>query len=71
MNRVCTGARCRTIRNIVTAKGLLRRGMFGVLRRETTTALGRRRILVDWDNGISVPVSPHEIAVETQGEMLS
>ncbi|MEW6297056.1 MAG: hypothetical protein AB1671_04870 [Thermodesulfobacteriota bacterium] len=57
-----TGARCRTLRNILTPKGILPRGSYGTLRYETTT-FGRRVILVDWDQGLSVPVPPHEVEI--------
>ncbi len=57
------GLRCRTLFNVLTAKGLLPRGTQGTWRSEHTTLLGRRVVLVDWDNGLRVAVAPHEIAI--------
>ena len=62
MNRSRSGLRCRTLRNIITPKGLLPRNTEGVFRSEGRH-LGRPVIFADWDNGMSVPVPPHEIAV--------
>ncbi len=56
------GLRCRTLFNVLTAKGLLPRNTQGIWRSEYTT-LGRRVVLVDWDNGLRVAVAPHEIAI--------
>jgi len=62
MNHSRSGVRCRTLCNVITAKGLLPRDTQGILRYEITT-LGRRVAVVDWDNGMRVAVPPHEIAV--------
>jgi hypothetical protein len=62
MNRSRSGLRCRTLRNIITSKGLLPRNTEGVFRSEGRH-MGRPVIFADWDNGMNVPVPPHEIAV--------
>jgi len=62
MNRSRSGLRCRTLRNIITSKGLLPRNTEGVFRSEGRH-LGRSVIFADWENGMDVPVPPHEIAV--------
>jgi hypothetical protein len=62
MTRSRSGLRCRTLRNIITAKGLLPRNTEGVLRSEGRH-LGRPVFFADWENGMSVPVPPHEIAI--------
>jgi hypothetical protein len=62
MNQSRTGVRCRTLCNVITAKGLLPRDTQGILLYETNT-LGRRVVVVDWDNGMRTAVPPHEIAV--------
>jgi hypothetical protein len=62
MNQSRSGVRCRTLCNVVTAKGLLPRDTRGVLLYETNT-LGRRVMVVDWDNGMRMAVPPHEIAL--------
>ena len=62
MNRSRSGLRCRTLRNIITPKGLLPQNTEGVFRSEGRH-LGRPVIFADWDNGMNVPVPPHEIAV--------
>jgi hypothetical protein len=56
------GRRCRTLRNVLTAKGIVPRDTRGTLRYEIND-LGRHLVFADWDNGMSVPVPPHEIAV--------
>lgn len=62
MNRSRSGLRCRTLCNIVTPKGLLPQNTEGVFRSEGRH-LGRPVIFADWENGMSVPVPPHEIAI--------
>jgi hypothetical protein len=62
MNRSRSGLRCRTLRNVITAKGLLPRNTEGVFRSEGTH-LGRAVIFADWENGMSVPVPPHEVVI--------
>ncbi len=62
MNQSRAGVRCRTLCNVITAKGLLPRDTQGILLYEVS-ALGRRVVIVEWDNGIRTAVPPHEIAV--------
>ena len=62
MNHSRAGVRCRTLCNVITAKGLLPRDTQGILLYEIST-LGRRVVMVDWDNGMRMAVPPHEIAV--------
>jgi len=62
MNQARAGARCRTLCNVITAKGLLPRDTQGILLYEEST-LGRRVVVVDWGNGTRTAVLPHEIAV--------
>jgi hypothetical protein len=62
MNQSRSGVRCRTLCNVLTAKGLLPRDTQGVLRYEITT-LGRHVAVVDWDNGLRAAVPPHAIAM--------
>jgi hypothetical protein len=54
------GLRCRTNRFIRTVEGDLPRASEGTIRYEIDN-LGRRLVLVDWDQGFTVPVFPHEI----------
>lgn len=56
-----TGVRCRTVCHLNTVEGLLQRGSHGTIRYELDN-LDRRLVFVDWDNGMKVPVFPHEIA---------
>jgi hypothetical protein len=63
LNRAHTGLRCATQQLVRTVEGNLPRGSQGTLVYEIEN-LGRRLILVNWDNGFSVPVFPHEIDVE-------
>jgi hypothetical protein len=60
-----SGARCRTLRQVNTLKGVLPRDTYGTLRYEMDN-LGRRLVFVDWDNGMGVPVFPLEIEVVEQ-----
>ena len=62
MHQSRAGVRCRTLCNVITAKGLLLRDTQGTLLYEVST-LGRRVAVVDWDNGRRIAVPPHEIAV--------
>jgi hypothetical protein len=57
------GVRCRTIRHLNTIEGLLRRDSQGTIRYEMEN-LDRHLVFVDWDNGMKVPVFPHEIDVQ-------
>lgn len=63
MNQSRAGVRCRTLCNVITAKGLLPRDTQGILLYEEISALGRRVVMVEWDNGMRTTVPPHEIAV--------
>ena len=56
------GLRCRTIRFVRTVEGDLRRDAQGTIRYEMDN-LDRRLVLVEWDQGFTVPVFPHEIEV--------
>ncbi|MGE0821386.1 MAG: hypothetical protein AB7G75_16715 [Candidatus Binatia bacterium] len=64
IDRKQAGLRCHTRHFVRTVKGDLPRDSFGTIIYEMEN-LGRRLILVHWDNGISVPVFPDEIEVET------
>jgi hypothetical protein len=55
-----TGIRCRAVRFVRTVAGDLRRDAQGTIRYEIEN-LERRLVLVDWDQGFTVPVFPHEI----------
>ena len=68
LDRTHTGWRCRTQRLIRTVKGDLPRGSYGTVL-YTMENLGRRLILVHWDSGITVPVFPDEIALESQDSL--
>ena len=63
MNQSRAGVRCRTLCNVITAKGLLPRDTQGVLLYEEISTLGRRVAMVEWDNGMRTTVPPYEIAV--------
>ena len=54
------GMRCRTVRFVRTVEGDLRRDAQGTIRYEIDN-LDRRLVLVEWDQGLTVPVFPHEI----------
>jgi hypothetical protein len=60
INRTHTGLRCITRQLVRTVEGNLPRGSQGTLVYETEN-LGRHLVLVNWDQGFSVPVFPHEI----------
>jgi hypothetical protein len=68
IDRTHSGWRCQTRRLIRTVKGDLPRGCHGTVVYETEN-LGRQLILVSWDLGISVPVFPDEIDVESQSSV--
>ncbi len=65
IDRTHSGWRCRTQRLIRTVKGDLPRGSQGTVVYEMEN-LGRQLLLVSWDLGISVPVFPDEIELESQ-----
>ncbi len=68
IDRTQTGARCYTVRFIRTVKGDLSRGSYGTVLHAMEN-LGRRLILVHWDTGITVPVFPDEIVLESQDSL--
>ncbi len=65
VDRSRSGAQCRTLRHLRTVEGILPRGSHGTILYEMDN-LGRWLVFVDWDNGMSVPVFPHEIEVPEQ-----
>jgi len=62
MDRSHAGIRCRTRRHVSTAEGMLPRHSHGTIRYELDN-LDRRLVFIDWDNGMTVLVFPHEIEV--------
>lgn len=62
MDRSRSGWRCRTMRYLNTVEGALLRNSGGVIRYEVEN-LGRHLVFVNWDNGMSVSVFPHEIEI--------
>lgn len=56
------GRRCRTTQLVRTVAGDLRRDAQGTIRYEMEN-LDRRLVLVEWDQGFTVPVFPHEIEI--------
>lgn len=62
------GLRCRTIRFVRTVEGDLRRDAQGTIRYEIDN-LDRRLVLVEWDQGFTVPVFPHEIELISAPEL--
>ncbi len=70
IDRSQAGVRCRTRCHLHTIEGLLRRGSQGTIYYEMDN-LGRRLVFVHWDNGMSVPVFPHEIEILTPAEVRS
>ena len=65
IDRTHAGLRCHTRHLVRTVKGDLPRESQGTILYEIEN-LGRQLILVNWDNGISVPVFPDEIEIESQ-----
>jgi len=65
IDRTQAGLRCYTRHLVRTVKGDLPRESQGTILYEMEN-LGRQLILVNWDNGISVPVFPDEIEIESQ-----
>lgn len=65
IDRTRYGWRCRTIQLVRTVEGDLGRDARGTIRYETEN-LGRRLVMVQWDQGFIVPVFPHEIEVFTE-----
>ncbi len=56
------GIRCRAAREIRTNWGMVTSSTGGTIQYEIEN-LGRYLILVDWDNGLSLNVSPSEIEI--------
>ena len=56
------GIRCRATREIRTNWGMVTSSTGGTIQYEIEN-LGRYQILVDWDNGLSLNVSPSEIEI--------
>jgi hypothetical protein len=56
------GIRCRASREIQTNGGIVTSYTGGTIQYEIQN-LGRCLILVDWDNGLSLNVSPSEIEI--------
>ena len=65
IDRTQAGLRCHTRHLLRTVKGNLPRESHGTILYEMEN-LGRQLILVNWDNGISIPVFPDEIEIESQ-----
>jgi hypothetical protein len=65
IDRTQAGRRCHTRHLVRTVKGDLPRESHGTIVYEMEN-LGRQLILVNWDNGIAVPVFPDEIEIEAQ-----
>jgi hypothetical protein len=63
INRTHAGIRCSTRVFLRTVEGLLPQGSHGTVVYEMDN-LGRRLILVNWEQGFSVPVFPDEITLE-------
>jgi len=68
IDRTHAGTRCSTVRFIRTVKGDLRRGSSGTVLHALEN-LDRRLVLVHWDSGMTVPVFPEEIALESQDSL--
>ena len=65
IDRTQAGFRCHTRHLVRTFKGDLPRESHGTILYEMEN-IGRQLILVNWDNGISIPVFPDEIEIESQ-----
>ena len=63
IDRTHSGFRCHTTMLVRTVEGYLPRDSWGTIMYETEN-LGRQLILVNWDNGITIPVFPNEVEVE-------
>jgi hypothetical protein len=62
VDRIHSGLRCRTVQNLTTREGLLRRDTQGTIQYEMEN-LDRRLVFVIWDNGMNTPVFAHEIEI--------
>ena len=60
-----TGVRCHTRRLLRTVQGTLPHQSLGTVVYELDN-LGRHLIVVTWDSGITVPVFPDEIELQSQ-----
>jgi len=68
IDRSRAGRRCRTNQLVRTVEGDLTRAATGTIRYEMEN-LGRNLVMVDWDQGFTVPVFPHEIELFADKEM--
>jgi len=57
-----TGRRGRAIRDILTPNGFVARDTYGTLR-DVLPLPGRFLVIVNWDNGMTVPVPASEILI--------
>ena len=62
VDRIHSGQRCRTVQNLTTRDGLLRRDTQGTIQYEMEN-LDRHLVFVTWDNGMHTPVFAHEIEI--------
>jgi hypothetical protein len=65
IDRAHNGVRCHSLRMLRTVKGNLPRTNPGTVVYETDN-LGRHLIMVTWDVGITVPVFPDEIELQSR-----
>ena len=65
IDRTHSGSRCSVIHPLRTVQGDLPRGSHGTVVYEMDN-LDRHLIVVNWDNGIVVPVFPGEITFESE-----
>jgi len=70
LDRSHFGRRCRTLLQVSTAQGTLRRYSEGTIRYEMDN-LDRHLIFVDWDNGMTALVFPGEIEMLMQEGVLA
>jgi hypothetical protein len=70
VDRTHTGKRCRTLQNLTTRDGILRRDTCGTIRYEMDN-LDRRLVFVEWENGMSTPVFAHEIELCAEEQRLA
>jgi hypothetical protein len=64
LDRTHAGCRCSTRQLLRTVQGNLPRGSQGTVAYEMDN-LGRHLILVNWDQGFSVPVFPDEVELDS------
>jgi len=70
IDRKLAGVRCRTVQHLTTREGLLQRNTCGTICYEIDN-LDRRLVLVEWDNGMNIPVFLEEIEILGQPERLA